>query len=271
MHNKQLKRIVGAFVVAAAMGVNAHAETWRVGTECTYHPFNYRQADGTLAGFDVDIAREVAMRAGADVDFVCQDWDGMIPALLANKFDMIVASMSITPKRQEKIDFSRSYRFSIGRVLTKEGEGDALFNADGSANPEGWGTMRIGLQRATTYDNYVQTYIPNANVVYYDKLEPMVLDLKAGRIDAIMTNPMKAYLSFLSKPDGSDYELVGPDLKDPDIFGPGVGVGLRKGNDKILGRINVALDAMIDDGTYGKINKKYFPFEMLEGSFAPLD
>ena len=267
------KLVCALAVVAASIGfaATATAETWRVGTECTYHPFNYREADGKLAGFDVDIAREIGKRAGAEIEFVCQDWDGMIPALLANKFDLIVASMSITPERQEKIDFSRSYRFSIGRVLAKKGQGDALFDADGNPDSKGWETMKIGLQRASTYDSYAQKYVPSANIKYYDKMEPMVLDLKAGRVDAIMTNPMKAHLSFLSTPEGEDYELVGPDLKDPEIFGPGVGVGLRKGNDALLGQINDALNAMIDDGTYGTINKKYFPFEMLEGSFAKLN
>ncbi len=271
---RTLTAIAGASLLAVVSGLlaaTAQAETWRAGTECTYHPFNYREADGTLAGFDIDIAQEIGKRAGTEIDFVCQDWDGMIPALLANKYDLIVASMSITPMRLKKIDFSRSYRFSVGRILTRKGKGDALFETDGKPNAQAWKTLRIGVPRASTYDYWTQQYVPDANVAYYDKTEPMMLDLKAGRVDAVMTNPMKAHLSFLSKPDGKDYELVGPALRDPEIFGPGVGVGLRKGNEAIRERIDAALNAMIDDGTYGKINRKYFPFEMLEGSFAKLD
>jgi len=75
---------------------NVSAETLRVGMECTYAPFNYKTADGELAGYDVDVAKGIAQIIGAEFEYVCQEWDGMIPALLANKFDLIIASMSIT-------------------------------------------------------------------------------------------------------------------------------------------------------------------------------
>ena len=94
-----------------------NAETLRVGMECTYAPFNYKTADGELAGYDVDVAKGVARLIQAEIEFVCQEWDGMIPALLANKFDLIIASMSITEKRMERIDFSGPYRFSTGQMV----------------------------------------------------------------------------------------------------------------------------------------------------------
>ena len=77
----------------------AAAETLRVGMECTYAPFNFKTASGDLDGYDVDVAKGVGKLLGADLEYVCQKWDGMIPALLANKFDLIIASMSITEKR----------------------------------------------------------------------------------------------------------------------------------------------------------------------------
>ena len=89
----------------------------KVGTECTYHPFNYRTDDGKLTGYDVDVANEVGKRIDAEIEFVCQEWKGMIPALLAGKFDLIVASMSITEERLEQIDFSAPYRVSIGQFI----------------------------------------------------------------------------------------------------------------------------------------------------------
>ena len=93
-------------VLALGTAGGVSAEKLRVGMECTYAPFNYKTADGDLAGYDVDVANGVARIIGADLEFVCQEWDGMIPALLANKFDLIIASMSITEKRMKKIDFS---------------------------------------------------------------------------------------------------------------------------------------------------------------------
>ena len=93
------------------------AETLRVGMECTYAPFNYKNSSGELLGYDVDVAKGVSRITGYDIEFVCQEWDGMIPALLANKFDLIIASMSITEKRMKSIDFSSPYRFSTGQIV----------------------------------------------------------------------------------------------------------------------------------------------------------
>jgi polar amino acid transport system substrate-binding protein len=233
----------------------ASAETLRVGTECTYHPFNFRDANGKLQGYDIDVAKAVGQHIGAEIEFICQKWDGMIPALLANKFDMIVASMSITEKRMKKIDFSDPYRVSIGQFLK-------LFNADGSVNQAGFDGIRVGLGRATTYDNWIQAKAPNAEIVRYDSTEALYLDLMNGRVDTIMTNPMKAYLKFLSKEDGAGFDVLGPQIEEVEYFGIGVGVGLRKGNEALLKRINGAIRTITDDGSLEKFALKHFPFSI---------
>lgn len=261
-----MKALLNITIAALASSVlftgTATAETLRVGTECTYHPFNFRDSDGNLKGYDVDVAKGVAKLIGADIEFVCQKWDGMIPALLANKFDLIVASMSITDKRKEKIDFSDPYRVSIGQFIGKKSKNLKLFNDDGSVNANGFKGIKVGLQRATTYDNWIQAKAPDAEVVRYDGTEPLYLDLKAGRVDAIMTNPMKAYLKFLSKPDGAGFDVIGPQIEEVEYFGIGVGIGLRKGNDELLGRINGAIGTITKDGSLEKFALQYFPFSI---------
>ena len=115
---------VGILAVAASLSSQAaRAETLRVGMECTYAPFNYRDSSGELTGYDVDVAKGVAEIIGADLEFVCQKWDGMIPALLANKFDLIVASMSITEERKRQIDFSEKYYQTPARLVAAKGAG----------------------------------------------------------------------------------------------------------------------------------------------------
>ena len=240
----------------------AAAETLRVGTECTYFPFNYREAGGELKGYDVDVANEIGKRIGATIDFVCQDWDGMIPALLANKFDIIVASMSITAARMERIDFSTPYRVSIGQFVAPKASAYNFFNADGTVNPASLKGVRVGLERATTYDNWFAAKVPEVEVVRYDDNQSMYLDLKAGRIDTMMTNPMKTYLEFLSKEDGAGFEVVGPQIKDEEHFGTGVGIGVRKGNDELLKRLDAALEAMMKDRTLSTFSRRYFPFDI---------
>jgi polar amino acid transport system substrate-binding protein len=231
-----------------------------VGTEGTYFPFNYRDSDGVLKGYDVDVANEIGKRLNEKVEYVLTKFDGLIPALLASKFDLIAASLSITEDRRQKIDFSVPYRLSIGQFVAPKTKKLALFNADGTVNKAAFKGIRVGIERATTYDNWFQAVVPDANVVRYEGEEAMTLDLKAGRVDAIMTNPMKIYLNFLSKPDGAGFEVVGPQIRDEKYFGTGVGIGLRKGNDALLKRIDAAILDMRKDGTLDRFSKLYFPF-----------
>lgn len=246
--------------IGAAGG--ATAEALRVGMECTYAPFNYKTADGELAGYDVDVANGVANLIGADIEFVCQEWDGMIPALLANKFDLIIASMSITEKRMEKIDFSSPYRFSTGQILGAKSTEVNLFDSDGKPIPENFDGLKVGLERATTYQSWFDDILPGADIVLYDGSEPLYLDLQNGRVDLIMTNPMKAHLKFLSKENGAGFEFKGPVVDEEKYFGIGVGIGLRQGEDELKGRLNGALKTLINSGELETYARKIFPFKL---------
>jgi polar amino acid transport system substrate-binding protein len=254
--------LLAAAVAALALGApqTASAETLRVGMECTYAPFNFKNADGELAGYDVDVANGVAGLIGADLEFVCQQWDGMIPALLANKFDLVVASMSITDVRLKKMDFSSTYRISVGRLVGRKNAGWKLFDDADKPIPANFAGLKVGLERATTYSKWFENELPEANVVLYDDNESLYLDLVNGRTDMIMTNPMKAYLRFLSKEDGAGFEFVSPQVDERKYFGIGVGIGLRKGNDALKARLNGALKTLTDDGSLERYALKYFPF-----------
>ena len=268
---KQFLRLAAMAFVMGAFSISTQAETLRIGMECTYAPFNYRTADGELTGYDVDVAKGVAGILGAEVKFVCQKWDGMIPALLANKFDLIVASMSITEKRREKIDFSGPYRISVGRLVGRKQGNFKLFNTDGSVNASGFKDVKVGLERATTYENWFMAKVPDAEILRYDNNEAMYLDLVNGRTDVIMTNPMKAHLKFLSKEDGAGFEFVSPAIDEVKYFGVGVGIGLRKGNEELLERINSALKQLTDDGSLEKYALKIFPFAIHPDKWVKLN
>ena len=257
---KRLTKLVAATAAVFAVGVSASAESLRVGMECTYAPFNYRTNSGELEGYDVDVAKGVAEIIGADLEFVCQQWDGMIPALLANKFDLIVASMSITNSRLEKIDFSSPYRDSVGRLVGKSGGELNLVDPSGNPIPENFAGLRIGLERASTYESWFNARLPDADVVLYDGSEPLYLDLINGRVDAIMTNPMKAHLRFLAKEEGSGFEFISPAIGEVEFFGIGVGIGLRQGQPELKARLDGAIKQLINDGKLTEYALKYFPF-----------
>lgn len=249
--------------LALALGAAAPAaaqETLKAATDCAYFPFSFRDADSVLKGYEIDLGEDIARRANFKIEWVCQKFDGLIPSLLANKFDIILSTMSITDARRQSIDFSVSYRVSVGQFVGPKGKMQKLFNVDGTPNPAGFKDLRVGLGRATTYDNWMQAKVPDATVVRYDTDVQMYLELKSGRVDVLMTNPLKIYLEFLSKPDGAGYEVIGPQIKDEKYFGIGVGAGVRKGSDALLKRIDTALNDMKKDGTLERYSKKYFPF-----------
>ena len=267
------KVLISAFAALAVFAFGApamvKAETLRVGMECTYAPFNFKNASGELDGYDVDVAKGVAGLIGADLEFVCQKWDGMIPALLANKFDLVIASMSITPKRLKKIDFSAPYRISVGRLVGKKNSGWKLFDDAGKPVAANFKGLKIGLGRATTYSSWFKDKLPGANVVLYDTSDAMYLDLQNGRTDMIMTNPMKAYLKFLSKENGAGFEFVSPQIDEVEYFGIGVGIGLRKGNDALKARLDSAVKKLSADGSLEKYARKYFPFAIHNQKMVP--
>jgi len=260
-----MKKIYG---IALAVGMSvaglvapaAQAETIRVGTTCTYFPFNFKDSDGNLSGYDVDVAREVVSRIGADIEFVCQAWDGLIPAILSEKFDLIVASMSITPSRMEKLDFTVPYRISEGRLIGREDANHKLFNDDGSPIIEAFDGLRIGLPRSSVYDRWTDAFLPDAEILGYDSPDSMYLDLQNGRVDLIFTNPMKAHLSFLADDSIKGFEFVSPAINDPQYFGTGAGIALRKNNEELLARLDAAMKEMRADGTLDEFSLRYFPF-----------
>lgn len=252
--------MAGLAIIAVNFSGSAKAETLRVGMECTYAPFNFKNASGELDGYDVDVAKGIAKIIGADLQFVCQKWDGMIPALLANKFDLIAASMSITEKRMKKIDFSAPYRISVGRLVGSNELTTKLFDGAGKPIAANFKGLRIGTGRATTYSHWFEAEMPSAEVVLYDSSEAMYLDLENGRVDMIMTNPMKAFLKFLSQPNGKGFKFVSPQIDEKKYFGTGVGIGMRKGNDALKAKIDEAVISMSKDGSLEKFARKYFPF-----------
>jgi arginine/ornithine transport system substrate-binding protein len=241
--------------LAFAGAASAQAQKVKIATEGAYAPFNFKDTSGQLQGFDVDIAKALCAKAKFDCEIVAQDWDGIIPGLLAKKYDAIVASMSITAERKKSIDFTGKYYQTPARFIRKKGSNIEVSEA-------GLKGKNVGVQRATIHANYVQqTYGKVVNVKEYDTQENANLDLAAGRLDAILADSVVLQEGFLNKPEGKDFEFVGPELRGA-IFGDGAGIGIRKEDEKLKTAFNAALKEIRADGTYKKINDKYFPFDV---------
>jgi len=235
-----------------------------IATEGAYPPYNFVAADGSLQGFDVDFAKALCVKLDAQCEIIKQDWDGMIPGLIAKKYDVIVASMGILPEREEKIDFSIPYYQSpTGLVANKESGIKA--GADGYVDPATLAGKKIGVQRSTGYESYARKTWPQAEIVVYDTSESADLDAAAGRVDARFDDFILLKNGLLAGDAKDDFARVGNTWPETAFGSKGEGIGVRKGEKELLDAINKAILEMRADGTYKSINDKYFDFDIYGG------
>ncbi len=255
---KKVVKLLAVFVLSGAVSV-VSAKEWdkiRIGVEGAYPPFSAVTTTGELIGFDIDIARALCDEIGAECTLVQQDWDGIIPGLLARKYDAIIASMSITEERKKKVAFSNKYYNTPGRFARKKGSGIEI-------SAEGLAGKTVGVQRATTHDNFITAeFGDNVDIRRYGTQDEVYLDANAGRLDLLLADSVAMAEGFLNTEDGVDWEFVGPGYSDPEYFGEGAGVAIRKKDEDLVGLFNNAIDAIRANGTYKSIQDKYFDFDV---------
>ena len=263
--SSELKRacvLVLALVVLAFGHSAAGAKDWntiRIGVEGAYPPFSSLTADGTLAGFDIDIARALCAEMGAECTLVQQDWDGIIPALMARKYDAIIASMSITPERKKKVAFTVKYYQVPARFGRKKGSGIEI-------NDAGMKGKVVGVQRATTHDNFITgKFGSSVEIKRYATQGEAYLDAASGRLDLLLADSVALKDGLLDTDNGKDWEFVGPGYTEVKYFGEGAGIAVSKKNQDLVDQLNKAIKAIRANGTYQKINAKYFEFDVFGG------
>ena len=228
------------------------ADKIRMATEGAYSPFNYVNAKGELEGFDVDIAKALCEEMKADCSLVAQDWDGIIPALQARKYDVIVASMAVTEKRKQAIAFTNPYYYSVASYVVRKDSGFP-------DKPEALYGKSIGVQRATIHEGTIkEMFGDKVSIMTYDTNENCILDLKNKRIDAmIASRPLMAHF-ITHHPEAGFAFLLG-------MYNPvAAGIGIRKEDTELLAKFNEALDTIIKNGTYGQISNKWFGESLLK-------
>nr|BFE96915.1 ABC transporter substrate-binding protein [Pseudomonas brassicacearum subsp. brassicacearum] len=212
--------------------------------------------DNAIVGFDYDIGQALCAEMKVRCVWQEQEFDGLIPALKVKKVDAVISSMSITPERLKSVDFTDRYYRIPARLVFRKGSG---IN-DIPAQLKG---KRIGVQRATNFDRYVtDRFAPaGAEVVRYGSQNEIFLDLLGGRLDATMASSVVIDESLLKRPEGKDFEFVGPNFTEEQYFGTGIGIAVRK-NDTLASRFNQALATIRANGTYDRIRQKYFDFDI---------
>ena len=267
------------FIFVLSLGVFgfasiANSQTIRIGTEGAYPPWNNINSAGDLEGAEIDFGNEACERMGVTCEWVTQDWDGIIPALLQGKYDIIIAGMSITEERKEKVNFTTGYMTDGARFAVLKDSGLADLNIAGMAkvnlnNAGGKEQAAIGqliaamdgktvcVQSSTIHQNFLEKHMSGAvDVKLYQAVDDHNLDLAAGRCDAILAD-VGSIIDFMESDGGVDVAFTGPTFSGG-VFGDGVGGAVRKEDGEILEMWNNVIMEMSKDGTTAEITKKWF-------------
>ncbi|MBN2742224.1 MAG: transporter substrate-binding domain-containing protein [Rhodobacteraceae bacterium] len=249
-----LKSLVGVSALAAAgvslpgIALADELETlkkngvMRIAMSGAYPPFNFINEENQVVGFDPAIGEEIAKRMGLKVEIITTAWDGIIGGLLANKYDAIVGSMSITPDREKVVDFvGPYYRMRRGIFVTKDSKIKTLDDLK---------TATLGVTLGETHEQWAREQ--GYKVRTYKGLPELMLELENGRVDAIVNDDIPVLLAITKN---------NAPIKQLDVKLGGVadeaGIAIRKGNPELHKAMQDALDAMQADGTYLELAKKW--------------
>lgn len=252
--------LIGATFGLFAMGAivsSAQADTVKVGFAAEpYPPFASTDASGKWQGWEVEMMAAVCAAAKLECVITPISWDGIVPALQSKKIDMIMASLSITADRQKVIDFSDKY-YNTPAVIV----GDKRVEMDATA--QSMKNKILGVQSGTIHRKYITKHFAKFadSVKEYQTQDEANQDLVAGRIDALQADSL-AMVDFINSPAGQACcEIKGEVAGDLDILGPGIGAGIRKGDDKLRVAVNTAIQTLRTNGKYQEISAKYFSFD----------
>ncbi|WP_250523499.1 MULTISPECIES: transporter substrate-binding domain-containing protein [unclassified Caballeronia] len=249
-----MKRTFVTLVLAVtAIGATAQgSSTIRFGVDPGYAPFESKSPDGKLVGFDIDLGDEICRRLRAKCAWVENDFDAMIPALKAKKFDGILSSMTVTPQRAEQVGFSNKLFESSTRLIAKQG-----VNLQPTA--ESLKGKTVGVQQGTIQETFAKNELApkGVQIMTYQNQDLVYADLITGRLDASLQDQVQGDIGFLRTPRGVGFSFSG----SPISAGP-TAIGMRKEDTALKEKINGAITAMVTDGTYAKIERKYFSYDV---------
>jgi len=256
---------LAAMVMGLGFSAAAHAKDFKeikFGVDATYPPVESLAPSGKMEGFDIDLGNAICEHLKVKCVFVSQTFSSIIPALQARKFDAILSSMSKTPEREKAIAFSTEMYNEPTSLIAKKGSGI-------TATVDGLKGKTVGVEAGTIQESYANAYWKpfGVKVVSYPGQDQVYADLLSGRLDASLQDSVEADYGFLKTPKGADYALVANVTDDPkDVLGSYVAIGVRKNEKELLAKIDDAIAALHKDGTYDKLQSKYFNFSIYQPS-----
>lgn len=244
---------VGLLVVLFSVPAFA-GDALRIATEGAYPPFNYVDDEGNLGGFDVDIAKELCRAMDAQCEIVAVEWDKILDGLADGSYHAVVASMAKTPERDKVADFTDSYYRSRSAFIGMAGDYDDVSPA--ALTGKRLCAAADTVQEQYLTDNYGAT---STIVVAKDTLESLDF-LAEGKVDLVLSDALNC-LEFLDSEKGMDFDFAGEALPGEATSSTAY-IAVREGDEALRERINEAIRTIRLDGSYERVNNKYFPFSV---------
>jgi len=247
--------LIGLATCLASM--SAEAKEWktvRFGMDATYPPFENVDPKGQIVGFEVDYANALCAKMHVTCTFQNQDWDGIIPALLSGKFDVIFSSMNMTPARAKKVLFSDMYYATAPVWVAQDSN---------KSNDTSFAALKdkaIGTQSSTVFANYLDKNYKGIEIKLYPGGDEPLLDLANGRLDYAVSDILVTQ-GFIAKNPGC-CRIVAEIPRTADIFGPGVGAAFRPEDTDLAALFNKAIAEADADGTFKTLEAKYFKIDI---------
>lgn len=232
----------------------ASAKEWkelRFGVNPSYPPFESTTADGGVQGFGVDLGNAICAELKLTCVWVSNDFDGLIPGLKAGKFDAIESSMTVTDARKKQIDFTDRLYAGPTAIVTRKDSG--LLPTTESLRGK-----TIGYMQGTIQETYAKAKLGPGGVKLraYQNQDQVYADLVYGRLDASIQDKLQAQMSFLTSPQGADFQNS-EGISDP-LVPSEIAIGVRKDNEELKGMLNAAIKALHEKGIYAQIQQKHF-------------
>jgi len=236
----------------------APAKVYVVGTDAAYAPFESQNEKGEIVGFDIDVLKAAAAKAGIEVKFVNTPWEGIFNALGQGDRDMVVSSVTITDERKQTMDFSTPYFDAVQLIAVKENSKVAKF--------DDLKKLKVGVQTGTTGDEAVTKLLgKTSTAIKRFESTPLALkELESGGVDAVVADN-GVVIHYVANNPGSKFKTVADKSFAPEQYG----VALKKGNAELLAKVNRGLADIKADGTYDKIFAQYFGAPPSAAAAAP--
>lgn len=250
-HNKA--PLVAALLLLSVTSTMAEQRTLKIGTDGLYPPFSVVDNSGKITGLDIEIGNAICAKLDANCEWTAQDFEGLIPAIQNGRYDMILASHSITDERKKAVDMIKYYNNSASFLIPKDADGSDL-------SPAKFAGKAIGAQTGTVHASYLEKKFPDSTLRFYPSQIEAYADLSAGRIDAVMGDTPTLY-TWLQDEGKDCCKISETKITDPAV-GDGAGIVIKKGNEPLLSEVQKAVDLMWSNGEFDALWAKYFPFRI---------